>query len=168
MRIAKVVAVVFLLAGVVHAQDKPASPSADPLAALTAEVRLLRLATEKARQTQTQVQALAVYLTVQQSRLVHVSNRLDAVRTQLDNAANTTRQISERIAEQDTRVDILQSTSQENQAKLAAAFLKQQLASASAREAQLRRRESEVATELQTELSRWADLSSRLEQIIKQ
>lgn len=168
MRIAKAVIVVLLLTGVVQAQDKAASPNADPLAALTTEVRLLRLATEKASQTQTQVQALAVFLTVQQSRLVHVSGRLDAARTDLDNAANTTRQISDRITEHDTRTQQLQNTTQENQARMAAGFLKQQLASAFARETQLRARESELVAELQTELSRWTDLTSRLEQIIKQ
>jgi hypothetical protein len=168
MRIAKAVIVVLLMTGVVQAQEKTASPNADPLAALTAEVRLLRLATEKASQTQTLVQALAVYLTVQQSRLVHVSGRLDAVRTDLFSATNTTRGIIDRLSEQEPKSLQLQNTTQENQARMAADFLKRQLSAASAREAELRARESEVAAELQTELNRWTDLTSRLEQIIKQ
>jgi hypothetical protein len=49
------------------------------LAALTSEVRQLRLAVEAATRSQTQTQALSVYLSVQQSRVLHVATRLDSV-----------------------------------------------------------------------------------------
>ena len=47
------------------------------LAALTAEIRQLRLAVEESTRSQTQTQALSVYLSVQQARLVQVAARVD-------------------------------------------------------------------------------------------
>ena len=63
------------------------------LAALTAEVRQLRLVIEELAKgqtalakDQTQTQALAVYLSVQQSRILQVTARLDATRDELAEA----------------------------------------------------------------------------------
>jgi hypothetical protein len=49
-------------------------PGDGSMAALTAEVRELRMAVQQLAQTQSQTQALGVYLSVQQSRVLQVSS----------------------------------------------------------------------------------------------
>jgi chromosome segregation ATPase len=56
------------------------------LAALTAEVRQLRVAVEELARAQAEMQAMGVYLSAQQSRVQQVSAQLDAVRKDLDTA----------------------------------------------------------------------------------
>jgi len=168
MSICRCAVAVVILSGVVHAQDKAVSPTADPLAALTAEVRQLRLAIEKATQVQTQIQGLSVYLSAQQSRLIQVSGRLDVARGELDRVALNVRDLTNKLVAlsvppnqpvaPEMRIAIEQQTT---------AF-KNELKLASEHEAQLRARESATASELQTELARWTDLISRLEQLIRQ
>src|SRR5258706_1897457 len=68
------------------------------LAALTSEVRQLRLAVEEATRSQTQTQALSVYLSVQQSRVLHVATRLDSVRKELDGTTTRSRDIASQLA----------------------------------------------------------------------
>ena len=162
------VAVGILCGAVVHAQEKAASPSADPLTALTAEVRLLRMAIEKSTQVQTQIQGLSVYLSAQQSRLINVSGRLDAARTELDRVTLNTRDITNKLAllasppTQPVTPELRLAVEQQTTA------IKNELKIVSEHEAQLRARESAIAAELQTEIARWTDLTGRLEQLIKQ
>src|SRR5438034_2077389 len=68
------------------------------LAALTSEVRQLRVAVEQSTRSQTQTQALGVYLSVQQSRILQVTTRLDSVRKELDTAAARSREIASHLA----------------------------------------------------------------------
>jgi hypothetical protein len=75
------VALVVSSAVAVMAQNQSESQGGS-LAALTAEIRQLRLAVEEA--TRSQTQALGVYLSVQQARLVEVAARVDAAREELD------------------------------------------------------------------------------------
>ena len=56
------------------------------LAALTAEVRQLRVAVEELARAQAEMQAMGVYLSAQQSRVQQVSAQLDAVRKDLETA----------------------------------------------------------------------------------
>src|SRR5688500_4184791 len=56
------------------------------LAALTAEVRQLRVAVEDLARVQAETQALGVYLSAQQSRVQQVSAQLDAARKELETA----------------------------------------------------------------------------------
>ena len=67
------------------------TPPVGSLAALTTEVRLLRMAFEKSTHTQTQLQGLSVYLSAQQSRLSQTSARVDTIRKDLDIASGTPR-----------------------------------------------------------------------------
>jgi len=69
-------------AGALLAQGRT-EETAGSLAALTAEVRQLRLAVEESARRQTQTQAISIYLAAQQSRMVQLSTRLDAVRKEL-------------------------------------------------------------------------------------
>jgi hypothetical protein len=57
---------------------------AGSLGELTAEIRQLRFAIEQSTRTETQAQALGIFLSAQQSRVLQVSTRLDATRKELD------------------------------------------------------------------------------------
>ena len=54
------------------------------LAAVTSELRQLRMAVEELTRSQTQTQALGVYLSAQQSRVLQVATRLDSARKDLE------------------------------------------------------------------------------------
>jgi DNA anti-recombination protein RmuC len=149
------------------AQDKIDAPSPGTLAALTAEVRALRIAVEESTKNQTQTQALAVYLSAEQSRLVQVSSRLDAVRTELAAATSRFRELTDSLASAQTRLaTVIQPEMRAELEELARAF-KQQSDRAADQVRQLTTRESELAQMFQTEEARWADLITRLEQTIK-
>src|ERR1051325_2226818 len=77
-------------------RTEPADPGS--LAALTAEVRELRLAVQQLSQTQSQTQALGVYLSVQQSRVLQVSSQLDAARKELDAASLHSNELATKLA----------------------------------------------------------------------
>src|SRR5688500_14852551 len=73
-----------------HESSREAPAIADgSLAALTAEVRQLRLSVEELARSQTKTQALAVYLSAQQSRLQQADQQLAVARRELDAATAT-------------------------------------------------------------------------------
>jgi hypothetical protein len=148
-------------------QDKGDATNTGSLAALTAEVRQLRLALEESTRTQTQTQALGVYLSVQQSRLVQVESRLDAVRKELDGVTVRAKQIA---AEYQRFSEMLRSeTNPEVRADLGqqARAMKLELENMSIQDQQVRLREAELSQLLQAETSRWTDLVTSLEKLIR-
>jgi|SRR5579864_1738657 len=149
------------------AQDKIDAATPGTLAALTAEVRALRLAVEESTRSQTQTQALAVYLAAQQSRLVQVGGRLDAVRTELAAAAGRFRELTDSLASAQTRLATLNQPEMRADLEEVVRAFKQQSDRAAEQVQQLTARESELAQMFQTEEARWADLIARLEQTIK-
>ena len=160
---------VLVVVGAVFAQDKTTAVSSEPMAVLTSEVRLLRLAIEKGTQAQTQIQGLSVYLSAQQSRLIQLSTRLDGLRRELDVAITQAGVANERAADVQKSLLSGQLDAVERKAvEGAQGAFKNELARATARENDLRNREAQAAGELQTELARWTDLIGRLEQAIKQ
>ena len=153
-------------AAVIWAQAK-ADEGGGSLAALTAEVRQLRVSLEEAARTQAQTQALAVYLSAQQSRMVQLSARLDAVRNDLSGASARGREAARNMAE--AQQEAAQATDPRGRAEAADMVLmfKQQADQAAAQEQAFRSRETDLAQALQAEEARWADLIARLEQSIK-
>jgi predicted nucleic acid-binding Zn-ribbon protein len=151
----------------VRAQEKNQVLGGGSLTALTAEVRQLRLAVKDSIRSQTQTQALGVYLSAQQSRIVQVASRLDVVRRELDGASLASRSIATRLARTEERLsqvtDPKERLALEDQSR--AMNLEQK--TLSLHEQQARNRETELSQALQLENDRWADLISRLEQLIK-
>ena len=137
------------------------------LTALIAEVRQLRLAVEESNRRQSEIQSLGVYLSAQQSRMIQVSARLDAVRNEL-NAANAQSQHFANLLA-NAQAEAAQATDVEarQQAVEMSRMFKQQAAGAAEREQQIRDRESELAQALHTEEARWTELIARLEQPVK-
>src|SRR6187455_1271305 len=87
-------------ATVVFGQSR-GEPGDGSMAALTAEVRELRMAVQQLAQTQSQTQALGVYLSVQQSRVLQVSSQLDSVRKDLDTTAFQATELAAKLADLD-------------------------------------------------------------------
>lgn len=149
------------------AQEKVNPTDTGSLAALTAEVRQLRLAVEESTQRQTQTQALGVYLSVQQSRITQVAARLDAAHKELDALTVRSKNLTDTIS----RVNevFLRETNAQARAGLEQEIrsLKQELESVALQEQQVRSREAELFQMLRTEDSRWTDLVSALETLIK-
>lgn len=154
-------------ATVLWAQEKADPLPPGSLASLTAEVHALRLAVEESTRSQTQTQALAVYLSAAQSRLVQVAGRLDAVRSELNAARAHSRELADSLANVQTQLAGNPQPEMRVQMQEMSRVLKQQADRASEQEQVISTRESELNQALQTEESRWADLISRLEQLIK-
>ena len=156
-----------IVCATVLAQERSA-PSDGTLAALTDEVRLLRVAVEKSTQTQTQLQGLSVYLAAEQSRLVQTSARVDAIRKDLNAAARDSKALASRIATVQANLATQATPEMRAQMQEMLTATIAEAARATEYETQLRAREAAASTDLQNELARWSDRIARLEQTIKQ
>lgn len=162
-------AAVLAVSGAVTLLAQARADLADPnsLAALTAEIRQLRLAVEESTRTQTQTQALGVYLSAQQARVLQVAARLDAARKDLDAVTVRSRQMSAELAGTEDALPRATNPEVRIQLDLQGRALKQELETVAVQEHLARSREAELQQQLQAEDARWADLISRLEQLIK-
>ena len=153
-------------AAVVLAQEKNDATNGS-LAALTAEIRQLRVAVEESTRSQTQTQALGVYLSVQQSRILQGATRLESARKELDAVSLRSREIASQL--ENFQGEIIRVTEPQRRAQLEDANqqLKFEQRSVVEQEQQARAREAELSLALQVEESRWTDLITRLEQLIR-
>jgi len=153
-------------AAVVLAQEKNDATNGS-LAALTAEIRQLRVAVEESTRSQTQTQALGVYLSVQQSRILQGATRLESARKELDAVSLRSREIASQL--ENFQGEIIRVTEPQRRAQLEDANqqLKFEQRRVVEQEQQARAREAELSLALQVEESRWTDLITRLEQLIR-
>jgi hypothetical protein len=149
--------------GLSHAQSSTADPA---MAALANEIRQLRVSMEAATRQQAETQALSVYLSSQQSRMVQIAARLDSIRSQLGAAVEQSRHAAQLIATAESDLLRMTVSKERDEAAGMVQFLKGQAAAASQREQQLRLWESELVQNLQVEEQRWNDLIRRLEATI--
>jgi chromosome segregation ATPase len=149
-------------ATVVFGQSR-GQPGDGSMSALTAEVRELRMAVQQLAQTQSQTQALGVYLSVQQSRVLQVSSQLDAARKELDTTAFQASDLAAKLADLDEQLPRVSDPAERNAIRDGIRGMRREHALVSAREQQARNREQELSQSLQTEESRWSTLISRLE-----
>jgi chromosome segregation ATPase len=154
-------------ASVLRAQEKTDPLPTGSLASLTAEVHALRLAVEEAARSQTQTQALGVYLSAEQSRLVQVAGRLDAVRTELNTVRARARELADSLVNVQTQLAGNPQPEMRVQLQEMSRVLKQQADRAAEQEQAISTRESELNQAFQAEETRWAELIARLEQVIK-
>ena len=144
-----------------QSRGEPAVPGS--LAALTAEVRELRLAVQQLTQTQTQTQALGVYMSVQQGRVLHVSSQLDAARKELDAAVLRADEMGTKLADLEEELPRVSDPTTRRAIQEQTRELRREQAAAAGQEQQLRGREQELAQSLEAEEARWSTLISRLE-----
>jgi chromosome segregation ATPase len=145
-----------------RARESPAFADAS-LAGLTAEVRQLRLAVEELARSQTETQALAVYLSAQQSRLQQADQQYAVARRELDSATAARDRIEAQLS--DLLTEQPRATSAESRAQIEDAIngLKFEQARVDRDLQHARNRESELSRELQSEETRWNELIARLE-----
>lgn len=157
------------------AEDRPAAPAApaprvegdESMAALTAEIRQLRAAVEALTRSQTEVQALGVYLSAQQGRVLQATQLLDAARQELDSATAHNRDAQVQLTSVQDR--IARVTDPQQRAMLEFEH-RGTLSEATAAELQLqqaRAREGDLSLALAREEDRWGDLLARLEQLTR-
>jgi len=152
---------------VVMAQAATEAPGAGSLAAVTAELRQLRLAVEESTRSQTQTHALGVYLSAQQSRLVQVSARLDAARRELDAVTIRSRETSTDLANTEDALLRVAKPEAKSQLEMQGRMLKHELDKVAPQLQQAQTREAELSQMLQAEEARWTDLIARLEQLVR-
>jgi len=140
-------------------------PADGSMGALTAEVRQLRLAVQQFAQTQSQTQALGVYLSVQQTRLLQVSSQLESARLELDGVARQSNEVTGKLAELEEELPRLSDLTKRTAVEEAIREMRREQQLATAREQQLRSRELELSQTMQTEESRWSSLLTRLESL---
>jgi hypothetical protein len=165
-----VVTVVSLGAAVLRARQNPAASGlADgSVAALTAEVRALRLSIEDAAKNQQQVQGLGVYLSVQKDRLLQVTAMLASAQKDTAAAVEMTRRATaelslwERTLNDPEQPADRRAVNEENVKNSKAAVERVKQA-----ESEARNRESMAGQAAQTEEQRWNELIARLETLIR-
>lgn len=140
-------------------------PADGSLAALTAEVRELRVAVQQFAQSQSQTQALGVYLSVQQSRIMQVSSQLEGARLELDGVSRQSSDVTSRLTNLEESLPQVSDPKQREATQEAIREMRRELQLATAREQQLRNRELELSQTMQTEESRWSTLLTRLESL---
>jgi hypothetical protein len=134
---------------------------------LTAEVRSLRAAVERAAQTQVQQQVLELYLTLQQGRVTQATMRLDTVRRELEGVTSRVDELAAEAARLEEQLIVETAADKRRELEAAGAATKQETRRIKAQEQQIRNRESEAFQSAQTEETRWAELASQLEQLLK-
>jgi hypothetical protein len=152
-------------ATVVIGQNR-SEPADGSLSALTAEVRALRVAVQQLSQTQSQTQALGVYMSVQQNRVLQVSSQLDAARNELDGAAFRSNELATKLADLEEQLPRVSDPALRNAIQEQSRELNREHALISAQEQKVRNRELELSQSLQAEESRWSALVTRLEALV--
>ena len=162
-----VAAVVATSAMTVIAQSRADLSDSGSLAALVAEVRQLRLAVEESTRRQTETQALGVYLSAQQTRLVQMAARADTARSDLDAAMLRSGEIEGNLAEIADALQRVTDPGERRRLEEVSRDLKREQDRVLVRQQQAQNRDSEVSQLLQVEDARWTELISRLEQLMK-
>jgi chromosome segregation ATPase len=148
-------------------REAPALPGDGSLAALTAEVRQLRLAVEELGRSQSETQALGVYLSAQQGRLQQADQQLSAVREELASSSTERQNIEDRLT--GLLAAQASATSSDERAKLEDAIsdFRREQERLDRQLQQARSRESELVQVVRSEESRWNDLIARLEALTR-
>jgi hypothetical protein len=148
-------------------REPPALPGDGSLAALTAEVRQLRLAVEELARSQSETQALGMYLSAQQARLQQADQQLAAVREGLESSSAERQNIEERLTALLT--EQASATSSVKRAELEGAIndFRREQGRLDRQLQQARSRESELVQALRSEETRWNDLIARLEALAR-
>lgn len=137
------------------------------LAALTAEVRQLRVAVEELARSQSETQALGVYLSAQQGRLQQADQQLDAARRELDSATAASQRIGVQL--ENLSAEQPRTLSPEKRAEIEDAIKALQFEQARVDRdlQQARSRESDLSQVVRSEETRWNELISRLEALAR-
>ena len=145
----------------ISTESAPVLETDGSLAALTAEVRQLRVAVEQLARSQTEAQALGAALSAQQRRVEQMSAQLDVVRKEIEEAAGRSSGFQDRAARFSQE---LSATGDQAQRAEMEGMLRSIEAEREAAEPELqnaRGRESNLSRALALEEDRWNDLLAR-------
>jgi chromosome segregation ATPase len=137
------------------------------LAALTAEVRQLRVAVEELARSQTETQALGVYLSAQQDRLQQADQQLAAARRELDSATAAKNDLEAQVADMVAQQSRATSPDIRNELGNTIKSLQFEQGRLDATLQQARIRADELSRVVQSEEDRWNDLVARLEALAR-
>jgi septal ring factor EnvC (AmiA/AmiB activator) len=155
--------VVLALSALVAAASPQSTP--DPVPALLAEVRQLRIAIERSATVNPRIQLFTSRMALQDERVFRVARQVESLRDELDRlttqgreSAARNKQFEEMLAgETDPQKRLeLQETQR---------FTKIETELRAAREQLLRTREAEAANALAAEQARWMELSQKLDEL---
>jgi chromosome segregation ATPase len=154
---------------------RPASPPTpapriegdESMAALTAEVRQLRIAVQELGRSQTEAQTLSMSLSAQQARIQQITQQLDAVRAGMAATAMSGQGFDMRLA--GIREELLGATDRAERARLEDAIrgIEAEQAERELGLQQVRARESELSRALAQEENRWNETLERMEQLTR-
>ncbi len=146
-----------------------ASPQAgqppDPMTALLAEVRGLRLAMERSASVAPRVQLTLARLTIEEQRLTVLATQLDQVRRELNAAMLQSQAFAEHIHEIEKSIEVAPDDKTRRQSEERLAVMKREANAHNRREQQLRTSENEAAQAVSTEQGRWMDINARLDEL---
>jgi hypothetical protein len=137
------------------------------LSELTSEIRQLRFAVEQSTRTQTEAQALGIFLSAQQSRILQVTTRLDVARKEAEAMAQQSTDHANHVAAIEAQLARVTDPGERLALEDRARGLKLEIKAVASREQQARAREGEIFQAYQQEEARWNDLIARLQQIIQ-
>jgi len=140
--------------------------SPDPISALLAEVRALRIAMEQTATVTPRVQLTVARLNIEEQRIAHLMTELSSVQREL---ASVMLEV-QKLADHRTEVEkMLQTESSDEKRKEALGYeledVKHRTAALSRTEQMLRSRETETSQAVATEQARWIDLNGRLDEL---
>jgi chromosome segregation ATPase len=138
------------------------------LAALTAEVRQLRLAIEEHARSEAQTRALEASLSAQQSRMLATEESLEAVRTRIDTVARRIEEIEDQLSGLAGERSRTTATDTRLALDEQAANLETQLRANRRSLEQARGREDELSRALQIEETKFNELVARLQRLAGQ
>jgi uncharacterized protein (DUF39 family) len=153
--------------GIALGQGTADSPGAGSLAGVTAELRQLRIAIEESARTQAQSQALSVYVSAQNARVVQAAARAEAARRELEDATNRSRELTTELSHAEDSANQSIKPEVKAQMEAQARALKAGLESLAALMQQAQARHNEAAQAAQFEEQRWNELVAKLEAAIK-
>jgi chromosome segregation ATPase len=155
-----------------RAPSPPISTAAAPrvdgdesMAALTAEVRQLRIAVEQLARSQTETQALSVYLSAQQGRVAQARQRYDTVRRETEGAATQREDMQAELARLTAELPRANSPAHRADIETSIRLFQVEANGADNQLQQARAREDEASRALAREEDRWSDLLARMEQL---
>lgn len=161
------------------ANDGATSPAPPPLAAprfqgdesmaaLTAEVRQLRVAVEQLARSQAETQALGMTLSAQQGRILQMTQQLDTVRKEIAAATAGSEGLEARLA--GFRDELSRATEPGERAGFESALrsLEAERARLELESQQARSRENNLSRALALEENRWSDTLERMERLTQQ
>ena len=140
----------------------------ESMAALTAEVRQLRVAIEQLARSQAETQTLGMTLSAQQGRILQVTQQLDAVRKEIAAASAGSQGFEAQLAGFRDEISRVTEPGQRAGFESAMRGIEAERSRLELELQQARSRENDLSRALALEEDRWSDTLERMEQLTQQ